>query len=154
MTAAETKLKAHRSYVLLYKYCTLAIYYSSLSIALWNSLESKIVEVKAKKDLYIARVRSAQASQKLVEMLQKNRAGGFVAAFEQMEDKVMELEAQSLALSELEANELENQFAALENGGDIEGELEALKAQLSDSSPQFDDGKARLDRPEDGDIDH
>ena len=39
-----------------------------------RTLESKISEAKTKKDLYIARARSAQASQKINEMLEIGRA--------------------------------------------------------------------------------
>lgn len=96
-----------------------------------RSLESKIVQVKAKKDLYVARARSAQASQKLVEMLQQNRSDGTVAAFERMEDRVTELEAKSQAIAELDADDIERRFASLESGGNVDEQLRALKDKLS-----------------------
>lgn len=96
-----------------------------------RTLESKISEVKTKKDLYIARARSAQASQKINEMLGNINTGTALSAFERMEDKVMQLEAQSEAIAELSGNELDKKFAALESGGDIDAELAAMKASLS-----------------------
>ncbi len=96
-----------------------------------RTLESKISEAKTKKDLYIARARSAQASQKIQEMLGNVSTGSAMGAFERMEEKVMQLEAQSEALEELGSNELEKKFAALEGGGDIDSELAALKASMT-----------------------
>jgi phage shock protein A len=96
-----------------------------------RTLESKISEAKTKKDLYIARARSAQASQKINEMLGNVSTGSALSAFERMEEKVMQLEAQSEALQELGSNELEKRFASLEGGDEIDAELVALKANLA-----------------------
>ena len=96
-----------------------------------RTLEGKISETKTKKDLYIARARSAQASQKINEMLGNLNTGTALSAFERMEDKVMQLEAQSQAIEELSSNELENKFAALESGDDVDTELAAMKANLN-----------------------
>jgi phage shock protein A len=95
-----------------------------------RTLESKISEAKTKKDLYIARARSAQASQKINEMLGNVGTSSALSAFERMEEKVMQLEAQSEALEQLGSNELEKKFAALEGGDEIDSELAALKANL------------------------
>ncbi|HEY9638734.1 MAG TPA: PspA/IM30 family protein [Coleofasciculaceae cyanobacterium] len=95
-----------------------------------RTLESKISEAKTKKDLYIARARSAQASQKITEMLGNVGTNNAMSAFEKMEEKVLQLEAQSEAIGELGSNELEKKFAALEGGNDIDAELAALKANM------------------------
>jgi phage shock protein A len=95
------------------------------------TLESKISEAKTKKDMYIARARSAKASQQINDMMGRVGTGSAMAAFERMEEKVMQLEAQSEAIAELGTDDLEKQFAALEGGGDIDEELAAMKAQLS-----------------------
>ena len=95
-----------------------------------RTLESKISEAKTKKDLYIARSRSAQASQKINEMLGNMGTGSALSAFERMEEKVMQLEAQSEAIAELGSSELEKKFAALEGGDEVETELAAMKANL------------------------
>jgi phage shock protein A len=64
-------------------------------------------------------------------MLGNVSTGSAMGAFERMEEKVMQLEAQSEALEELGSNELEKKFAALEGGGDIDSELAALKASMT-----------------------
>jgi phage shock protein A len=53
-----------------------------------------------------------------------------LSAFERMEEKVMQLEAQSEAIAELGSSELEKKFAALEGGDEVETELAAMKANL------------------------
>lgn len=95
-----------------------------------RTLESKIAEAKTKKDLYIARARSAQASQKINEMMGNVGTGSALNAFEQMEEKVMQLEAQSEAIAELGSSELEQKFAALEGGKEVDAELAEMKANL------------------------
>jgi phage shock protein A len=92
-------------------------------------LESKISEAKTRKDLYVARARSAKASQQLNEMLGRVGTGTALEAFERMEDKVIQLEARAEAAAELGASELEQRFIALGQQDDIEAELAALKAQ-------------------------
>lgn len=94
-----------------------------------QTLESKISEARTKKDMYIARARSAEASARMNEML-----GGMnttsLNAFEQMEEKVLQLEAQSLAIAELGTDDLQKKFATLEASNDIDAEMTAMKAQL------------------------
>ncbi|WP_254567850.1 PspA/IM30 family protein [Oscillatoria sp. HE19RPO] len=100
-----------------------------------RALEGKIVEARTKKDLYIARARSAQASERLNEMLGNVGTGNAMAAFERMEEKVMQLEARSEAVASLGGDDLEKKFASLESGGEVDEELTAMKAQISGSNP-------------------
>ncbi len=93
-------------------------------------LEGKIAEAKTKKDLYIARARSAQATQKMNEMLGNINTRGASNAFERMEEKVLQLEAQAEAVGELNSSQLENKFAALQSTDEIENELAALRTQI------------------------
>ncbi|MGJ3249030.1 MAG: PspA/IM30 family protein [Elainellaceae cyanobacterium] len=95
------------------------------------ALESKLSEAKTKKDMYIARARSAKASQQLNEMMGGLGTGNALAAFERMEEKVNELEARSEAIAELGSNDLEKQFQALESGGNIDDELAAMRSQMT-----------------------
>ncbi len=97
-----------------------------------RGLESKIAEAKAKKDFYIARARSAQASEKLSEVLGSLNTNSAMSAFERMEEKVMQLEARSEAIASLGADDLEKQFSALESSN-IEHELAAMKQQILES---------------------
>jgi phage shock protein A len=99
------------------------------------TLERKLAEAKTKKDMYIARARSAKASQQIQEMLGQVGNSSSMAAFERMEEKVMELETQSQAIAELNANTLEQKFAELESGSDIDADLAAMKAELAGGSP-------------------
>jgi phage shock protein A len=98
-------------------------------------LESKLAEAKTKKDLYIARARSAQASARLNEMLGQVGGSGSTGAFNQMEEKILALEARSDAIAELntlsENSQLEKKFSKLANSPtDVETELADLKAKL------------------------
>lgn len=101
-----------------------------------TKLESKLSEAKTKKDMYIARARSAKASQQLNEMLNRVGTNRALDAFERMEEKVMQLEAQAEATAELNSgDDVEKQFRSLESGSNIDTELAALKAQLTGNSP-------------------
>jgi phage shock protein A len=93
-------------------------------------LESKISEARTKKDMYIARARSAEASARMNEMLGGMNTTSSLNAFEQMEEKVLQLEAQSLAIAELGTDDLQKKFATLEASNDIDAEMAAMKTQL------------------------
>ncbi|MBF2088694.1 MAG: PspA/IM30 family protein [Synechococcales cyanobacterium K44_A2020_017] len=99
------------------------------------SLERKISDAKTKKDMYIARARSAKASQQLNDMLGRVGTTGAMQAFERMEERVHELEARSEAVAELGKDDLESRFSALE-GSSVDDDLAAMKAELSGRSPQ------------------
>ncbi len=93
-------------------------------------LESKISEAKTKKDLYIARARSAKASQQINDMLGKVGTGSALQAFERMEEKVLQMEAQAEAVAELGMDDLEKRIAALGDADEVEAELAAMKNQM------------------------
>ncbi|MBE9076678.1 PspA/IM30 family protein [Romeria aff. gracilis LEGE 07310] len=97
-----------------------------------RSLEAKIAETRTKKDMYIARARSAQASQRINEMIGQVGTQGAMGAFEQMEERILELEAQSEAVAELAAGDpLEAKFAELEGQpSSIDSQLAELKSQI------------------------
>ncbi|MGK7918448.1 MAG: PspA/IM30 family protein [Trichodesmium sp.] len=120
-----------------------------------RQLEQKISEAKLKKNMYIARARSAQASEKLNEMLGSVNTGNALSAFAQMEEKIMQLEAKSDAMAELGTDSLEKKFASLEGDNDIETQLQAMKAEilpggtLSQLPPQKG---SELKKPENGEL--
>lgn len=93
-------------------------------------LESKISEAKTKKDMYIARARSAQASVRLNEMLGGINTTNSLSAFERMEEKVLQLEAQSEVIAELGTDDLQKRFASLASDDDVDAELAAMKARI------------------------
>ncbi len=115
-----------------------------------RTLESKLAEAKTKKDMYIARARSAQASQRLNEMLGNTGIRDSRAAFERMEEKVLQMEAQADAVAELNTgNNLEKRFEAIEKGTSVDAELDALKVHLAlTSSPDAAQAAAEPYDPE------
>jgi len=96
-----------------------------------NALERKISDARTKRDMYIARLRSAKASQQLNEMMGRAGNSSARAAFERMEEQILQMEAKSEAIAELEGNTIEQQFEALKSSDAIEDELQAMKARLS-----------------------
>jgi len=95
-----------------------------------RTLELKMAEVKSKKDLYIARARSAEASYKIQEMLSGASNSNSLDAFKCMEEKVLQLEAQTAAIAKLDTDDLHSSFASLESGHLIEADLAAMKGQI------------------------
>jgi phage shock protein A len=94
-------------------------------------LEGKISEAKTKKDMLKARVSAAKANEQIASMTGKINTSGAAAAFDRMEEKVLQLEARSQGVMELAEDSLEGQFAALEGGSDIDAELAAMKVQIT-----------------------
>ena len=99
------------------------------------ALESKISEAKTKKDMLRARANAAKANKQLQDSMSSINTSSAMGAFERMEDKVMQLEAESETAAELGGTGIEQQFAALEAGSGVDDELAAMKAQLSGASP-------------------
>jgi phage shock protein A len=95
-----------------------------------RTLELKIAEAKTKKDMYIARARSAEASYKLQEMLSTTSSTSSLSAFERMEEKVLQIEAKSEVIAQLGSDDLQKQFAALEATKDVDSQLAAMKTQV------------------------
>jgi phage shock protein A len=86
------------------------------------TIERKYAEMKAQKSLYVARLRSASASQKAREILGDLSTN---PVFERLEAKVLERES-SLELTR-ESDPLERQFMALEEQKQIEAELARIQ---------------------------
>lgn len=100
------------------------------------ALESKISEAKTKKDMLRARANAAKANRQLQDSMNNLGTSSAMGAFERMEDKVMQLEAESETAAELGGTGIEEQFAALEAGSGVDDELAAMKAQLSGTSAE------------------
>ena len=99
-----------------------------------QTLERKYSEVKAKKSLYLTRLKSAAAAQKLQEMMGGMDHLSASSLFERLENKVLELEAQS-DLTSFINDPLEQKFATLEDQKGIEATLNQLKAQRRSLPP-------------------
>jgi len=101
-----------------------------------RDLEVKIADARTRRDMYIARARSAEASQRIQDLIGQVSTQNTTGAFGRMEDKVLNLEAQAEAMSDLnqtlQSQSLEGRFAALEQDDEraIEAELSAMKANL------------------------
>ena len=99
------------------------------------ALEGKISEAKTKKNMLKARAQAAKAQEQLQSAVNNVGTSTAMAAFERMEEKVLNAEARAQAAHELAGADLESQFASLEAGSGVEDELAAMKAQLAGSSP-------------------
>ncbi len=118
------------------------------------ALESKISEAKTKKDMLKARANAAKANKQLQDSVNNIGTSSAMGAFERMEEKVMQVEAESEAAVSLGGTGLEQQFAQLEAGSGVDDELAAMKAQLSGTSVETPQLKpADTPAPQDAVID-
>ena len=116
-----------------------------------TALEGKISEAKTKKEMLKARARAAKATEQINQAMGSVNTSSAMSAFERMEDKVMQMEAQSSAVAELAGDSLESQFAALEEGSDVDAEMAMLKAQLE--NPALDAASEQAALPEGQPVD-
>lgn len=93
------------------------------------TLESKIADARTKKDMYIARARAAQSSARLNEMM-SGLGNSSVSAFEKMESRVLDLEAQAEVTAALGVDPVEKRFAQLEGQSSVEVQLAQMKAKI------------------------
>lgn len=98
------------------------------------ALESKIQEAKTKKNMLQARSKAARANEDLQRTLGGLGTGSATSAFERMENKVLEAEARSQAAGELGGTGIEQQFAQLEGGYEVDDELAQLREAMNNSS--------------------
>ncbi|NEQ77104.1 MAG: PspA/IM30 family protein [Okeania sp. SIO2C9] len=100
-----------------------------------TALEGKISEAKAKKDMLKARMTAAKTQEQLNNTMGSLNTSGAMAAFDRMEEKVLQMEARSQATAELAGGSgLEEDFRKLEASSDVDDELAAMKAQMSGGS--------------------
>ncbi|NJN21984.1 MAG: PspA/IM30 family protein [Leptolyngbya sp. RL_3_1] len=98
-----------------------------------RTLEQQIAEARTRRDLFKARARSAEASQRLHTLMAEvgDRVTGGV--FDSMEDRVLDLEAQAAALTELSQMQptvsLTSQDSR-ETTASVEAELTVMKTRL------------------------
>jgi phage shock protein A len=94
------------------------------------AIEGKIAEAKTKKTMLKARADAAKIQERLQTTVNNIGTSGSIAAFERMEQKVLDREARAMAMGELAGADLESKFATLEAGSDIDDELAAMKARM------------------------
>ncbi len=100
------------------------------------TLEGKLADARTKKDMYIARARAAQSSVRINEMMGGIGTTSAIGAFEKMESRVLDLEAQAEVSAELGTDDIERQFAQLEGQSTVEAQLAKMKAQISGQLPE------------------
>lgn len=91
-----------------------------------RELEERLLETRAKRDLYVARARSAIATQRMQETL--GTLDRPQNALERMESRVLELEAQA-GLGGARLDPVEQAFSSLETQQRVDRALEQLKAR-------------------------
>ncbi len=94
-----------------------------------RQLDDKIGEAEAKKELLIARSRSAKAQETMHRTLSGIRGSGTMGEFDRLEERVQQQEARAAAYTDLSSDRLEDKFAALEQESDIDRQLRELKAK-------------------------
>lgn len=98
-------------------------------------VEVKLSEMKIKKDLYIARIKSAIATQKLQDVIYNFSESTAGIALEKVEKKLWELEAEA----ELNSDPLEEKFRSLSASQDIEAQLTQIKSRTQLQPPLTSD---------------
>jgi phage shock protein A len=92
-------------------------------------LEAKHDEAQSKKDVLIARHRATRAQRQITETLSELPGLDSFSELDRMERRIRQEESRTQALSELQGEDIEWQFAELDRDEDIESELAALKAR-------------------------
>eukprot|EP00903_Cladosiphon_okamuranus_P010003 g9488.t1 len=98
-----------------------------------QQLEAKITEAKGQKDTLIARARTAKTTTQVNDMLGSITGSTSMDAFDRMQAKVENLEANAEIAGELAGAtsvSLEGQFKALEGNSAVDDELAKMKGQL------------------------
>ncbi len=101
-----------------------------------RQLQDKIEEAERKKNLLVARSKRAEAQKQISETMGKLGNNSAFSAFDRMEKKVDQIEAEASAQAELEdltgGKSLEDEFKALESsGGSADLALEELKQKMN-----------------------
>ena len=92
-----------------------------------RQLQAKMDEAEGKKELLIARHRSAKAQEQMHKTLTGIQGVGSLSEFGRLERKVEEQEARAQAYTELSTDTLDEKFAALEQESEVDRKLRELK---------------------------
>ena len=96
------------------------------------TLEQKIEEAKRKRALLIARQRRAEAERTIHQTVSGMSDSSAFNAFDRMQDRILDTEAEAEALSEMRQSSLEDEFDKLDKKDEIDDELAKLKARLKE----------------------
>jgi phage shock protein A len=94
------------------------------------SLETRITEVKAKKELIIAKKNRAATQEALQRTAARMGSVGAVDKLDELEEKVDDRLAKAEAMAKLEQGSLESKFRNLEKEQEVDSELAELKRKL------------------------
>ena len=94
------------------------------------TLEEKIEEAKNKRALLIARQKRAEAERTIHQTMSGLSDSSALSAFDRIQDRVLDAEANAEALSEMRQLSLDNELDALNSNDEIDDELAKLKARL------------------------
>ena len=100
----------------------------NLKVAL-SKLQQKLVEAQAKSDMLIAQHRRSRALGKATKAGMSMGDESKTAAFDRMKNKVQHSEATAQAAADLAADDVEDQFKAMEKRDEIDRLLAELKAK-------------------------
>ncbi|MER7665238.1 MULTISPECIES: PspA/IM30 family protein [unclassified Streptomyces] len=96
-----------------------------------EQMRTKLTELKAKRDELVARAKSAQAQNQMLDAVKNINVLDPTSDLSRFEDKVRREEARAMGKQELAASSLDAQFEQLDSLGDtaeVEARLAALKA--------------------------
>ena len=96
------------------------------------TLEQKIEEAKHKRALLIARQRRAEAERTIHQTVSGISDSSALNAFDRIQNRVLDTEADAEALSEMRQLSLEDELDELNKKDEIDDELAKLKARLKD----------------------
>lgn len=96
------------------------------------TLQQKIEEANRKRALLIARQRRAEAERTIHQTVSGISDSSALDAFDRMQDRVLDAEAEAEALSEMREPSLEDEFDKLGKKDEIDDELAKLKARLKE----------------------
>jgi phage shock protein A len=105
----------------------------------YRDLEDKIRQARQKRTLLVARLAQAETGQAIQTALSHAQGPSAFAEFQRLEKKVEQAEAMNAALARLDghdvdAEELEREFARQEQKAKLETELAELKARINPAS--------------------
>ncbi len=96
------------------------------------TLVQKIEEAKSKRALLIARQRRAEAERAIHQTVSDISDSSALNAFNRIQDRVLDTEAEAEALGEMRQPSLEEEFDKLDKKDEIDDELAKLKARLKE----------------------